>query len=94
MGGATGTAGFRHILPASHVENPGQQARDHPTKPVPRAPFFEYPPSLVAVDWARSRHCSASFSIFEVSGRTVSPPSREGTWGLIMTHILAKNKEL
>lgn len=35
------------------------------------------PPSWAAVDWALSRHCSASFSIFEVSGARVSPPSRE-----------------
>lgn len=77
-GGAAGMAGFRHILPARHAEHTGQQARDQSTKQVPRTLFFGYPPSLVAVDWARSRHCSASFSIFEVSGGTVSPASREG----------------
>lgn len=40
------------------------------------------PPSLLAVDWALSRHCSASFSIFKVSGGMVSPSSGEqGTKG-------------
>lgn len=97
-GGAAGTAGFRQILPVRHAQQPGQQARGQPTKQVPRALFFGYPPSLVAVDWARSRHCSASFSIFEVSGGTVSPASREGTRGTVspsaVTHILTKKKEL
>ena len=32
---------------------------------------------MAAVDWALSRHCSASFSIFEVSEVTVSPASGE-----------------
>lgn len=39
---------------------------------------------MAAVDWALSRHCSASFSIFKVSGGTVSPASGEqGTRRLV-----------
>jgi hypothetical protein len=30
VGGAAGTAGFRHILPARHAQRPGQQARTSP----------------------------------------------------------------
>lgn len=64
---------------------------------LPRALLSGCPPSLAAVDWARSTHCSASFSIFEVSGGTVSPASREGTGGTVspsaVTHVLTK-KEL
>lgn len=96
-GGAAGMDGFRQIVTARHAQHPGQQARDQPTKQAPRALFSGYPPSLVAVDWARSRHCSASFSIFEVSGGTVSPASREGTWGMVspstVTHVLTKNRK-
>lgn len=36
------------------------------------------PPSLATVDWALSRHCSASFSIFRASGGTGSPASGHG----------------
>lgn len=43
----------------------------------PRKLSAGHPPSLAAVDWALSRHCSASFSIFEVSEVTVSPASGE-----------------
>lgn len=56
------------------------------------------PPSLAAVDWALSRHCSASFSIFEVSGATVSPPSGDQetrklvTIAFIARQILAEIK--
>lgn len=44
-----------------------------------------HPPSLAAVDWALSRHCSASFSIFEVSGVTVSPASGEQATRRVVT---------